>query len=94
MFVVLMFTLLPLYYSDNYYNILHDKRDVYGLFTLILAGILVCSLLVSFCLTIRHKQLKENIKKEFHKTSALDITMILFGIVAVVSYIVRMQNSR
>ena len=85
MFVVLMFTLLPLYYSDNYYNILHDKRDVYGLFALILAGILVCSLLVSFCLTIRHKQLKENIKKEFHKTSALDIAMILFGIVAVVS---------
>ena len=84
MFVVLMFTLLPLYYSDNYYNILHDKRDVYGLFALILAGILICSLLVSFCLTIRHKQLKENIKKEFHKTSALDITMILFGIVAMI----------
>ena len=31
MFMVLMFTLLPLYYSDNYYNILNDKRDIYWL---------------------------------------------------------------
>ena len=85
MFVVLMFTFLPLYYSDNYYNILHDKRDVYGLFTLILAGVLVCSLFISLCLAIRHKQLKDNLKEELHKISALDITMILFGIVAVVS---------
>lgn len=85
MFVVLMFTLLPLYYSDNYYNILHDKRDVYGLFALTLAGVVACSLLISFILTIKQKQLKENVKQELHKINVLDITMILFGIVAALS---------
>lgn len=85
MFVVLMFTLLPLYYSDNYYNILHDKRDVYGLFALILAGVVIGTWLISFGLTVKHKKLREKALQELHKINALDIVMILFAIVAVVS---------
>ena len=46
MFVALMFTLLPLYYSDNYYNILNDKKDVYYLFAYILIAAVACSLMI------------------------------------------------
>ena len=52
MFVALMFTLLPLYYSDNYYNILNDKKDVYYLFAYILIAAVACSLMISLAVSI------------------------------------------
>lgn len=53
MFMVLMFTLLPLYYSDNYYNILNDKRDIYWLFSRILFVVIAVSLCISLMLVIK-----------------------------------------
>ena len=54
MFMVLMFTLLPLYYSDNYYNILNDKRDIYWLFSRILFVVIAVSL---WCCYLAYLQL-------------------------------------
>lgn len=85
MFMALMFTLLPLYYSDNYYNILNDKRDVFCLFSLILLAVVACTLLISLILTMKHGQIKENFVQELHRISVVDVTMVAFGILAVVS---------
>ena len=85
MFMALMFTLLPLYYTDNYYNILHDKRDVYELFSGILLAVVAATLLISLILTVRHHRLKENVWQEIRRISMLDILMVASGIVAIVS---------
>ena len=83
--MALMFTLLPLYYTDNYYNILHDKRDVYELFSGILLAVVAATLLISLILAIRHRSLKKNTLQEIRRISMLDIIMVASGIVAVVS---------
>lgn len=85
MFMALMFTLLPLYYTDNYYNILHDKRDVYSLFACIMLGVIVCTLLISLILTIRRRQMKTAVRNELRQISVMDIIMVVFGILAIIS---------
>lgn len=65
MFMVLMFTLLPLYYSDNYYNILNDKRDIYWLFSRILFVVIAVSLCISLMLVIK----KPSIFKKYVDTT-------------------------
>ena len=62
MFMVLMFTLLPMYYSDNYYNILNDKRDVFWLFSRILFAVIAVSLCVSLILTFRKRECLKNMR--------------------------------
>ena len=70
MFMVLMFTLLPLYYSDNYYNILNDKRDIYWLFSRILFVVIAVSLCISLMLVIKNHQFQKicghNLEKSVH----------------------------
>lgn len=85
MFMVLMFTLLPLYYSDNYYNILNDKRDIYWLFSRILFVVIAVSLCISLMLVIKNHQFSKNKRTQLRKISALDVVMLLFGILAIVS---------
>lgn len=85
MFMVLMFTLLPLYYSDNYYNILNDKRDIYWLFSRILFVVIAVSLCISLMLVIKNHQFSKNMRTQLRKISALDVVMLLFGILAIVS---------
>ena len=75
MFVALMFTLLPLYYSDNYYNILNDKKDVYYLFAYILIAAVACSLMISLAVSIYKKQGKAFVCNIWQQGNALDIVM-------------------
>ena len=95
MFMVLMFTLLPLYYSDNYYNILNDKRDIYWLFSRILFVVIAVSLCISLMLVIKNHQFSKNKRTQLRKISALDVVMLLFGILAIVStvYSADIRNS-
>ena len=67
MFMVLMFTLLPLYYSDNYYNILNDKRDIYWLFSRILFVVIAVSLCISLMLVIKNHQFSKNMRTQLQK---------------------------
>ena len=85
MFMVLMFTLLPMYYSDNYYNILNDKRDVFWLFSRILFAVIAVSLCVSLILTIRKHECLKNMRVQLSKICALDVVMLIFAILAVIS---------
>lgn len=85
MFMVLMFTLLPMYYSDNYYNILNDKRDVFWLFSRILFAVIAVSLCVSLILTIRKRECLKNMRVQLSKICALDVVMLIFAILAVIS---------
>lgn len=87
MFVALMFTLLPLYYSDNYYNILNDKKDVYYLFAYILIAAVACSLMISLAVSIYKKQGKAFVCNIWQQGNALDIVMIVFALLAVYSTI-------
>ena len=87
MFVALMFTLLPLYYSDNYYNILNDKKDVYYLFAYILIAAVACSLMISLAVSIYKKQGKTFVCNIWQQGNALDIVMIVFALLAVCSTI-------
>ena len=87
MFVALMFTLLPLYYSDNYYNILNDKKDVYYLFAYILIAAVACSLMISLAVSIYKKQGKAFVCNIWQQGNALDIVMIVFALLAVCSTI-------
>ena len=83
--MVLMFTLLPMYYSDNYYNILNDKRDVFWLFSRILFAVIAVSLCVSLILTIRKRECLKNMRVQLSKICALDVVMLIFAILAVIS---------
>ena len=82
-----MFTLLPLYYSDNYYNILNDKKDVYYLFAYILIAAVACSLMISLAVSIYKKQGKAFVCNIWQQGNALDIVMIVFALLAVYSTI-------
>ena len=83
-YIALMFTFLPLYYSDNYYNILHDKRDVYVKFTIAFLIIIVLFGVIQIIMT-RGKIIKDLIKEEIRFICLLDIVMLLFAIAAVIS---------
>lgn len=69
--MVLMFTLLPMYYSDNYYNILNDKRDVFWLFSRILFAVIAVSLCVSLILTIRKHECLKTCECSFQRSAHL-----------------------
>ena len=79
-YIALIFTFLPLYYSDNYYNILHDKRDVY--IWLSIAFVAIIALLG--IIQIRRTR-GETIKDEIKSICLLDIAMLLFAVVAIIS---------
>lgn len=83
--MALMFTLLPLYYSDNYYNILHDKRDVFHLFAEILLVVVAGSLLVGLFFAVKNKTIAQKAKQAVKQIRALDIVMAAFAIAAVIS---------
>ena len=83
-YIALMFTFLPLYYSDNYYNILHDKRDVYVKFTIAFLIIIALFGVIQIIIT-RGKIIKDLIKEETRSICLLDIVMLLFAIAAVIS---------
>lgn len=79
-YIALIFTFLPLYYSDNYYNILHDKRDVYIWLSIGFVAIMTLSGIIQVIRT-RGNIIKDEIKS----TGLLDIVMLLFAITAVIS---------
>ena len=83
-YIALMFTFLPLYYSDNYYNILHDKRDVYVSFTIAFLIVIVLFGVIQIIMT-RGKIIKDLIKEETKSICLLDIVMLLFAIATVIS---------
>ena len=85
MFMALMFTLLPLYYSDNYYDILNDKNYIFALFSKILIVAVFATLIVSLIGNIQKKTLKECITGEIKSISFLDILMVCFSAVTVIS---------
>ena len=76
--MALMFTLLPLYYSDAYYEILNDKSIIFDIFSRILIGVVAATLIVNLILDIHKKKLAQDVKAELSKTNALDIVMLLF----------------
>lgn len=84
-FMVLMFTLLPLFYTDNYYNILHDKRKLFWRSSAVMLAVVILSLLVSMVLDIRKKKLVQTIKEEIHYINLLDVVMVVFAGLALVS---------
>ena len=92
MFVALMFTLLPLYYSDNYYNILNDKKDVYYLFAYILIAAVACSLMISLAVSIYKKQGKTFVCNIWQQGNALDIVMIVFALLARTTFTFTLQS--
>lgn len=86
-YIVLMFTLLPLYFSNHYFNILHDKRDVYLLISLgliaMLAAVVLIWLAVSF---FRDKSsLWKALKSEYRSVSLLDEMVLAFALLALLS---------
>jgi hypothetical protein len=86
-----MFTFLPLYYSDNYYNILHDKRDIYILFSLGFLAICILPGIIQFIRLLLKTEIpitetiKEFIKKERNTCCLLDLAVLLSAVVALVS---------
>lgn len=87
LYIALMLTFLPLYYSDNYYNILNDKRDVYVVFSLVFLAVLVLLGIIRFLAALikRDISVKESIKNEIHSICLLDIVVLLLAIAAFVS---------
>lgn len=83
--MALMFTFLLLYYTDNYYNILHDKRNVFVLFGTILVGIVAVSLVISFFADIYRRELLKNIKREMKSISLLDVIVLAFAAAAIIA---------
>ena len=79
-YIALIFTFMPLYYSDNYYNILHDKRDVYIWLSIAFVAIIA---LLGIIQIIRTRG--ETIKDEIKSICLLDIAMLLFAVVAIIS---------
>ncbi|MCR5546577.1 MAG: hypothetical protein K6F30_08915, partial [Lachnospiraceae bacterium] len=87
MFMALMFTLLPLYYTDNYYYILDDKNIIFEIFSKIIITVIGSLLVIHLIWDIYKKKLGTDIKAEVSKTNALDITMILFLVATIFSLI-------
>lgn len=85
MFMVLMFTLLPLYYSDNYYDILDDKKYIFMLFAKILIVAVAACFVVNMIFDLKKKQLGNHIQAEIRSISFLDVLMVLFSVIAVIS---------
>ena len=79
-YIALIFTFLPLYYSDNYYNILHDKRDVYIWLSIGFVAVIALFGIIQIIST-RGKIIKDEIKS----ICFLDIAMLLFAITVVIS---------
>lgn len=84
-FLALMFTFFPLYYTDNYYNILHDKRNVFVLMGLLLAAVIIISLLIGMGIDISKKNLQIKIKQEMKSFCLLDGIVMAFAAAAMVS---------
>lgn len=87
-YMALMFTFLPLYYSDNYYNILHDKRDIFTGLGAALTAVILLSLIIGFIWDICKKNrsaVKRNIKQELKSFCPMDAVMLAFAAVAVIS---------
>ncbi len=78
MFMALMFTLFPLYFTDAYYYILDDKFVIFDIFSKILIGVIAVTLIVHLIWDIYKKKLGTDIKAEVSKKNLLDIVMILF----------------
>lgn len=79
-YIALIFTFLPLYYSDNYYNILHDKRDVYIWLSISFVAVIALLGIIQIIRTCG-----EMIRDEIKSICLLDLVMLLFAITAVVS---------
>lgn len=88
MYIALMFTFLPLYYSDNYYNILHDKRDVYIGFSITFLAVIALFSVIQIIQT-RGKIIKDEMKS----ICLLDIAMLLFAFVALISTCVSIDRT-
>ncbi|MCR4673465.1 MAG: O-antigen ligase family protein [Lachnospiraceae bacterium] len=86
-FMALMFTLLPLYYTDNYYYILDDKFIIFDIFSKILIGVICGTLIISLICDIYKKKLGIEIKAELLKKNSLDMVMLLFLVATIFSLI-------
>lgn len=87
LYIALMFTFLPLYYSDNYYNILHDKRDGYLLFSAGMLTVLAAAGLVWLTggLLKKKSSVREILKTEYQSICLLDGVIVTFALVALLS---------
>lgn len=84
-FLALMFTFFPLYYTDNYYNILHDKRNVFILTGLLLTAVIFISLFIGMGIDISKKNLLIKIKQEIRSVCLLDVIVLAFAAAAIIS---------
>ena len=84
-FLALMFTFFPLYYTDNYYNILHDKRNIFILIGLLLTAVILISLFIGMGIDISKKNLLIKIKQEMKSIRPLDVIVTAFAAAALLS---------
>ena len=84
-YAALMFTLLPLYYTENYYEILFDKKHMFIIISKVLVAFVALSLLIDLAILLRKKELFSTIKNELKSISLLDVVMILFAVTAAIS---------